>query len=421
MNFVHPRLIAPVLLALTSWLVPAARAQVDETPDSPAAVFLEAWRITKLAFYDPDMRGVDWDAVRDELLPRARAAATQAELSAVINDALSRLKASHTGHYAPHQREYYELLDIFHPDGVPERAGSKIRPGPVEYVGIGLATRVIDGRVFVEDVYDTGPAAEAGILPGDELIAVEGGPWGDVEPFRNREGLPTTVTIQRTPDPSSRRDLTVTPRRIRPRELFLDALNASAQLIGRDGCSIAYVRVRSYGHRSYHEALRQLLADTFADADGLVIDLRGGWGGASPAYMDIFNPVAPRLTYRDREGKERNFDPTWRRPVALLIDGGTRSGKEALAHAFKTHRIGPLAGERTAGAVLAGTPRPLADGSVLYVAVADVTVDGVTLEGVGVEPDVVAPRRLPYAAGRDEQRDAAVAEVARLAAQRGVR
>src|SRR5690606_37600054 len=113
MNFLHPRLIAPVLLALTSWLVPAARAQVDETPDSPAAVFLEAWRITKLAFYDPDMRGVDWDAVRDELLPRARAAATPAELSAVINDALSRLKASHTGHYAPHQREYYELLDIF--------------------------------------------------------------------------------------------------------------------------------------------------------------------------------------------------------------------------------------------------------------------------------------------------------------------
>ena len=71
-----------------------------------------------------------------------------------------------------------------------------------------------------------------------------------------------------------------------------------------------------------------------------------------------------------------------------------------------------LVGDRTAGAVLAGTPRPLADGSVLYVAVGNVLVDGEQVEGIGVEPDVKVPRKLPYAAGKDEQIEAAVADVA---------
>ncbi len=375
------------------------------------AVFLEAWRVTANAFYDSGMAGVDWDAVRRELLPRAAGAKDAAELSGVINEGLSRLHASHTGHYFQDQREYYELLDIFNPEGVPERQGSKIRPGPVEYVGIGLATATIDGRVFAADVYDGGPAARAGILAGDELVGVGDGPWGDVAPFRSREGQPTKVVIQRSADAASRREAEVVPERIRPREMFLAAERASARLIERDGKRVGYVRVRSYAHPAYHELLKELLETDLAGADALVLDLRGGWGGASPSYMDLFNPDAPALNYRTRDGVEREVSPTWRKPVAMVIDGGSRSGKEALAYAFKKHRVGVLVGERTAGAVLAGTARPLADGSVLYLAVQDVRVDGVRLEGVGVEPDVRVVRTLPYCAGKDEQVEAAVAEV----------
>jgi carboxyl-terminal processing protease len=58
--------------------------------------------------------------------------------------------------------------------------------------------------------------------------------------------------------------------------------------------------------------------------------------------------------------------------------------------------------------VLAGMCRPLADGSVLYLAVQNVLVDGESLEGIGVEPDVTVERNLPYSQGRDEQLEAAV-------------
>lgn len=404
-------------------LLPAAQARQPEgvpqmpSDESPEGVFNEAWLVVRSAFYSPDFNGADWTAIREELLPRAREAKSPADVSQVINDALARLKASHTHHYIQSQREYYELLDVFYPDGIPERSASKLRSGPVEYVGIGLAATVIDGHAFAADVYSGGPADEAGIMTGDELISVEGGPWGDVAPFRGREGRLTKVTIQRTPDAASRKELQVMPAVIHPREAFLKAISSSARVVEISGRKIAYVRLRSYAHEDYHDGLKQLIQSKFADADGLVIDIRGGWGGASPQYMDIFNPYSPKLEYISRDGTHRKFSTTWRKPVALLIDSGSRSGKEVLAYAFKEHKIGLLVGERTAGAVLAGTPRPLADGSLLYIAVNAVTVDGVTIEGKGVEPDISIKRTLPYSAGRDEQLDGALAAVAKRCAE----
>ena len=55
-----------------------------------------------------------------------------------------------------------------------------------------------------------------------------------------------------------------------------------------------------------------------------------------------------------------------------------------------------------------GSPLILSDASLLYLGVADVRVDGVRLEGVGVAPDVVVERPIPYAAGADPQVDAAI-------------
>lgn len=384
---------------------------------APASAFDEAWLVIRSAFYDPNLKGVDWPAVREELGPKFDAAKTATERSAVINEALSRLHASHTHHYIQDQREYYELLDIFYPDGVPERKLSTIIPGSVEYVGIGMATQVIDGHFFAHDVYDGGPADNAGIKTGDELIAVEGEPWGplsDVAPFRGRENKPTQITIQPTKDSASRKDITVTPILIHPREMFIKAIQESAQFIERDGRKVAYVRIRSYAHIAYQDTLKEVLRTKFGSASlpttaiPLIIDLRGGWGGASPSYMDIFNPTAPTLTFTSREGHSQLVQPSWKGPVAMLIDEGSRSGKEVLAYAFKKHHVGILVGHKTAGMVLAGICRPLADGSVLYLAVQNVLVDGESLEGVGVEPDVKVERNLPYSEGKDKQVEAAV-------------
>ena len=185
-------------------------------------------------------------------------------------------------------------------------------------------------------------------------------------------------------------------------------MREGARVVQRGGKAVAYVRIRSYGNEAYQETLKDLLSEQFAAADALVIDLRGGWGGARPDYMDIYNPTIPNMVLTRRDGTVTTFYPGWHKPVAMLIDGGSRSGKEVIAYAFKKHHVGLLVGERTAGAVVAGTTRPLADGTVLYLAVADVTIDGERLEGKGVTPDLAVKRELRYCAGRDEQLEAAL-------------
>jgi carboxyl-terminal processing protease len=413
------RMLSMIVLGVSLGLCAPTRAQGDShkqpdaatpkgEPQAPASAFDEMWLVIRSAFYDPKFHGTDWDAVHEELAPRYEAAKTPLGRSTIINEALDRLHSSHTHHYFQDQREYYELLDVFFPDGVPARKLSKIKPGVVEYVGIGMATRVIDGRYFAYDVYDSGPADEAGIKTGDELVSVGGEPWGpvsDVVPFRGRENLPTKIVVRRTKDGPTQ-DIMVRPILIHPRDLFIRAIKGSAQFIERSGKRVAYVRIRSYANVAYQDTLKDILETKFALADPgtpLIIDIRGGWGGAQPSYMDIYNPTAPTLTFIARDGEKRLVQPTWPNPVAMLIDDGSRSGKEVLAYAFKKHHVGLLVGQKTAGMVLAGTCRPLADGSVLYLAVQNVLVDGESLEGVGVEPDIKIERHLPYSAGTDEQ------------------
>jgi carboxyl-terminal processing protease len=392
----------PVLLLLAQLLL-----VTPAVPPPPEATFLEAWTIARDNFYEAARVGADWEHTRDELLPAARDSTSPAETSRVINAALDRLHASHTHHYHAAQREYYELLDIFHADGVPADLSPHIPAGPVSYVGIGVIAREIDARTFAADVYPSGPADRAGLLVGDELLGVEDGPWSEIDAFRQREGVPTRLVVRRSADESPR-TLSVVPERIHPRQLFLAAMDASARVIEHNAERCAYVRVRSYAHPDYQDKLVELARTRFNDCDALLLDLRGPWGGANPEYLDLFNPLIPTLASKPRDAawEERPF--TWKKPAALLIDSDVRSGKEIIARAFRTHHLGPLVGERTGGAVLAGRPFILSDGSVLYLAVADVRIDGERLEGTGVEPTVPAARPIPYTAGRDPVIDAGV-------------
>src|ERR1700709_1424693 len=100
----------------------------------------------------------------------------------------------------------------------------------------------------------------------------------------------------------------------------------------------------------------------------------------------------------DRSGGYNFENVKGRKPVAMLINGGTRSGKEILAYGFKKYRLGEVIGTRTEGAVLAATAFLIGSG-LLLLAVEDVRVDGERLEGVGVTPTIEVPAGSSSAAG----------------------
>ena len=115
----------------------------------------------------------------------------------------------------------------------------------------------------------------------------------------------------------------------------------------------------------------------------------------------------------DRQGRAEVANARWRKPLVGIIDEGSRSGMEILAHGLKKAAV-LLVGMKTAGAVVAGRAFGSSDNSLLLLAVADVRVDGERLEGAGVAPDIEVPFTLPIRRRRTRSLDRAVEDMRRI-------
>jgi len=405
-----PRPITVALLISTALGLPAGAAE-----PTAEALFTEVWERVRQDFYDPALRGVDWEEARQRYGEEVRQAPDLDAAARAINGMLAELGTSHTRFYTRDEPALHELLDLFSAGPLGGEIAALYPGGEVSYPGIGVFTRELPEGLFVSGVLEGGPAAASGLLVGDRLLTVAGEPFHPIRSFRGRVGESLALRVERARpgdgEPGAVLTLTVVPARIRPGELFLDAMRASARIIEREGVKVAAVHAWSYAGEQYQDLLVELVTGDgpLAGADALVLDIRDGWGGANPDYLSLFDRQVPSLTQIPRHGEPSTFDRHWRRPVALLVNGGTRSGKELLAHGFQRHGIGPVVGTRTAGAVVAGRPYLLSGGHLLFLAVADVRVDGERLEGRGVQPDVEVAFPLPWAAGQDPQMEAAVA------------
>ena len=380
-------------MAAASALAPAWAEQLepaDSATSQPVsariATFEEVWRTVRDRFYDPHLHGLDWSAVRERYLPDATQASSEEALASVTNSMLSELHASHTRYYTRYEPEYYQLSDIF--AGALRRRGLEraFPGGRISYPGIGILSRLdMQRRSVITGVIEGTPAQQAGLLAGDVIVFADGAPFQPVQSFRDKIGKKVVLGLRRA---GAFMQISVTPVDIEPNKMFLDGLKASARIIRANGRSIGYVHVWCYAGSVYQRTLEHLLSQSpLNDADALIWDLRDGWGGAIPEYLDLFNTRAPTMQVTDRNGASELRNVKWRKPVAMLVNGGTRSGKEILAYGFKKYRLGEVIGTRTEGAVLAATAF-LIGGGLLLLAVQDVHVDGERLEGVGVAPTI---------------------------------
>src|SRR5271166_1251306 len=376
----------------------------SDSAQANATKFDEVWRLVRDRFYDPRLNGLDWQAIREIFAPKVEDARSLEELAATINAMLAKLGASHTRYYTVDEPAFYQLADIFH--GALEQRGLQriFAKGEVSYPGIGVFTQSdADGRTFVTGVIESAPAEKAGLLLGDEIVSVDGQPYRSVGSFRDKVRAPVSLAIRRAREDTPMA-IAVVPAELHPNDMFLQGLKSSARIIMSGGARVGYVHVWSYAGHMYQSALEDLISEgPLREADALIWDLRDGWGGAQPQYLDLFNPRAPTMQVKNRNGETGFIDAKWRKPVAALINGGTRSGKEVLAYGFKEYRIGELVGSRTEGAVLAATAFLIGDDGLLLLAVEDVLVDGTRLEGVGVTPTIEVAFDPRYAAGRDPQ------------------
>lgn len=368
------------------------------------SLFNQISEIVYKNFYDSTFNKLDWPKVKQSYAEKITPDMTEKTFASTVNEFLSKLNTSHTYYYTPEDQGYYHFTDLFKDSPFHKPAISKIFKNlEVTYEDIGIFTKTVGNEIFVSAVLDSSPAVTAGILIGDRIVQVDGKPFEPVGSFKGKAGKKTVITIQRTKDGSSLKTVIVKPEMYKPNEMFYDAMKKSARIIKSGDKKIAYVHVWSFAGEQYYSLLKELLTTKLKDCQALILDIRDGYGGANPEYLDIFNNRIPVLKQQTRNGESYEMPGRWVKPVVLLINGGTRSGKEILAFAFRKYGYGKIVGSRTAGAVVAGAPFYLSDGSMIYLAVASCTVDGEKIEGAGIEPDIKVEQDIQYCEGNDLQ------------------
>lgn len=395
-----------IFVAVCFFAIPTA-AFGQEPNLERAMVIGEVTSLVREHFFDEAVDFNAWQKRAKALREASTKAITRDELERQMNSLLATLETSHTYYYSVNNPKRYQLLGIFsllHEDKV-EFEKRKL----FLYEGIGIDTRQVDGQTFVSAVYEGLPAFNAGLRFGDRIRSVNGAVFHRMNSFQGKAGKPVTVSIERE---SKVVDLSVQVAMLDGRTMFDKALKASMRVIERGEKQIGYVHVWSYAGAEYQEKIRAaLLWGELSKCDALVFDIRDGWGGADINYLNLFREPIANVTSTAKNGEARSFSGVWQRPVVLLTNGGSTSGKELFSFGFKKLKLGKVIGETTAGAVVAGRSFLLSNGDVLYLAVSDVHVDGIRLEGRGVKPDIIVDRPIRKATAEDPQLERAIKEL----------
>jgi len=400
--------------------------------ETATATFDTVWTVIRDTHYDPDLRGVDWEAARDTLRPRAESAGSREELRTVLHSLLGRLGESH-----------FAVL--------PEELVETPQAKAAGHGSAGLRVAMCGDSLIVVEIDPGGAAERGGIRPGDELIGIDGNGLERAREalakladspirhlaanemvtyslLRDTVGAAREVTVR---DPSGARravELELMEPRGEPMTMG-GALHTHGWLerrsIDREGAEVGYIRFNKWLNALMPDFDRAV--DDFRTAEGLILDLRGNIGGdigmGSPLSGHFFSTHEALGTMRFRNGElriaasPRRLDTAGRRvdpvdvPIAILVDGGSASMSEVLAGGMQATGRARVFGSRTPGMVLPSLFKTLPSGDVLQHAHADFHVsDGARLEGVGVQPDEsIVPTRADLARDRDPVLDAAVA------------
>lgn len=425
-----------LLMALTGLAVALISAGCATGPKEPRLTpqqrelnvesFDCVWAKIRDEYWDPQLGGLDWQAVRDELRPRVEQAAIMSEARGIMRDMIGRLGLSHFGIFPA------ELMEGSDQPGA-EGASTGVT---------GIDLRVIDGQALVTSVADGSPAAEAGVRPGWEVVRI-----GNVDIAPKLRQL--ALELEDTPNKPLALAYAVIPRlsgrigdsvAVRFRDGDDGIIGLEIPLAAPRGHKIRFGHINDivvwidvdllegnvgyiafngffgpqYVMKAYNDGMQ-----AFAQADGIVIDLRGNGGGLGGMAMGMLGWLVAETRHlgtmylRDNEIKllvQPRPNP-YAGPVAVLVDGLSGSASEFFAGGLQEIGRARIVGSRTKGEALPGRIEKLPNGDVFLYATANyVTAGGRMVEGVGVTPDIeVLPTREALLAGRDLVLEAAVA------------
>lgn len=349
-----------------------------------AQIFDECWRQMKDFFYAPNMHGVDWEKVRAQYEPLARAVNHRADLTYVIGEMIGELNAGHT---------YVGGGDLPKVDRVNVgRLGARLERDRSGYY---LIKKILAGQNWDRSLRS--PLTEVGVnvKEGEYIIAVNGKPVNQVkdiyELLVNTAGKQVTLKINSQPSDKGAREVVVVPIETENSLYYYNWVKKNTEYVSRaTGGKVAYIHVPDMGVTGLNEFVKHFYPQV--DKKALIIDVRGNGGGnVSPMLIERLARQAVMMDIARGSVPRPDPEALIMGPKVCLINEFSASDGDIFPYRFKRMQLGKLIGKRTWGGVVGirGT-LPLVDGGYLNKPeFATFSLEGQwIIEGEGVEPDI---------------------------------
>lgn len=277
------------------------------------------------------------------------------------------------------------------------------------YNGIGAISEQIDGFVTITELYEGQAADQAGLRPGDKIIAVDG---------KDAVGkTPEEINSVLRGFPGTEVELTI--RRPGQEDVFdVSLLRTEVQVpnvpySGMISDEVGYIALTTFTReagKNVGEALQQLKAEN-PNLKGLVFDLRGNGGGLLSEAVNVSNVFIPRgELVVTTKGKVREWDRSFNTmgtpideeiPLVVLINKNSASASEIVSGVMQDYDRGVLIGQRSYGKGLVQNTREIGYNSKVKLTTAKYYIpSGRCIQSVEYEDgepvDIADDKRTPF-------------------------
>ena len=373
-------------------------------------IYYESWRQMRDFFYNPNMNGVDWKAMRDKyaaLLPYVN---HRNDLTYLIGELIAELNNGHA-YVAGGERPDTPRIQL----GL---LGAQLSRDPASHFY--RINKILPGENWEDETRS--PLTEVGVnvKPGDYILAVNGTSVTTLpniyDALIGTAGKQVILRVNSVPSENGARDVTVIPTADESPLYYLDWVQHNIDYVNKKtGGTVGYLHIPDMGQPGLNEFTKHYFPQI--RKKGLIIDVRGNGGGfVSPLVIERLHRALVMVEMFRNGVPSTNPPQTFLGPMVTLINEFSASDGDIFPYRFKTLGMGKLIGKRTWGGVIGiRNALPLIDGGQLFkpeFAPYSKEGKGWVIEGHGVDPDIEVdndPAKEFH--GEDQQLDRAIQEV----------
>ncbi len=375
----HGLVIGATALVLTAVTVTGVGLHLPKSvaffKDSPKELVDEVWQVVDRYYVDGTFNQKDWRAIRKQYLQKNYKNKTEVYKETRLM--LKNLGDPYTRFMDP--KEFRDLqIDT---------------SGQLIGVGIQLSQNETTKKLEVIAPIEDTSASKAGILSKDIIVKIDGKSTKGmdvnqaVQLIRGKEGTSVKLTIER--DGSQIIDFNLLRQQIEIHPV--EAKYRSKELGG-----IGYIRLKQFSANAATEMSAAIQKLESQGATGYVLDLRSNPGGLLYGAIDIARMWLDEgkiVSTKNRQGtgeiSSANRTAITKKPLVVLVDGGSASASEILAGALQDNKRAQLVGTTTFGKGLVQSVRPLSEGAGMAVTIAKYyTPNNRDINHSGIKPDV---------------------------------